>query len=478
MIDVAPAWTVARAPAVQGRSMVRSRASYDGARTTDLNERAWRNADGLSARRANSLEKRRPLRNRSRYLYGNDPIVFGMFHKWANYLIGKTGPKRHVTTPDAELNAAVESRWQEWCYASRFVDQLRVRTVAKHVDGESFAELVTNEMLADAVKLDVNNFECDQCTSNRYDQNACDGIYFDEWRNPAVYDVLPHHPGDGFGVGGKPRRVAARNILHWFRMLRPGQVRGVPTMTPALELIVILGGFTISTARSAHTASAISVLLEEAVNTNGTFPADDETEQEVAANWSTQEINHDTMMKLPPGMTAKQLQALNPNERFEMFEKCILRRCAQSFPMPWCLAVGDHSGSNFSASRMDRLDFWTAIDVERQDCEREDLDRIFAAWLDEAVMVPGYLPLAIGAYMGQRLPGSWGWPGREYLSPMDEVQSQVMRIEKGLASEQDIAAENGTDWREIERKKAEVQAYRREIGLLSSQSAPAQGVPV
>mgnify|MGYP000676885523 CR=1 FL=1 len=61
-----------------------------------------------------------------------------------------------------------------------------------------------------------------------------DGIVFDTYGNPKIYHVLDAHPGDLRA----PRSIfeyheeSAKNVLHYFRALRPGQTRGVPEIAP------------------------------------------------------------------------------------------------------------------------------------------------------------------------------------------------------------------------------------------------------
>jgi len=79
------------------------RARYDAAVVNDDNRRHWANADGLSARAANSAEVRRILRNRSRYEVANNSYARGIVLTLANDAIG-TGPRLQMLTDNAEAN--------------------------------------------------------------------------------------------------------------------------------------------------------------------------------------------------------------------------------------------------------------------------------------------------------------------------------------------------------------------------------------
>ncbi|MAG93679.1 MAG: hypothetical protein CMJ48_08015 [Planctomycetaceae bacterium] len=98
-------------------------ASYDAAKTNELNSRYWRNADLLSADRANSADVRRTLRSRSRYeiheAYG---VGKGIVDTLANDTIGR-GPRLQVLSQNAETNRSIEEEFKKWAQ--------RVRRVAR-----------------------------------------------------------------------------------------------------------------------------------------------------------------------------------------------------------------------------------------------------------------------------------------------------------------------------------------------------------
>src|SRR5690606_27084232 len=63
------------------------------------------------------------------------------------------------------------------------------------------------------------------------------GVEFDPLGRRRAYWLFPVHPGEA-GIMGRgalvSRPAPARQILHLFERLRPGQVRGVPWFAPAI----------------------------------------------------------------------------------------------------------------------------------------------------------------------------------------------------------------------------------------------------
>jgi hypothetical protein len=60
------------------------------------------------------------------------------------------------------------------------------------------------------------------------------GIEFDALGRRRAYWLFPVHPGETRGRSLASRPVPARQVLHLFERLRPGQVRGVPWFAPVI----------------------------------------------------------------------------------------------------------------------------------------------------------------------------------------------------------------------------------------------------
>lgn len=449
-----------------------TRATFDAAATTAENARHWTHTDALSARRANSLAVRKVLRERARYEVDNNSYAEGIVDSVANNLVGR-GRRLRVTTADEAVNRQVEEAFDAWAKRVRLSAKLRTMARAKKVDGEAFGILVNNPALP-GVQLDFRPLECDQVTDlwvDPLDPLAVDGLRFDEAGNVAEYHVLKYHPGDWFGSVMDVKRLPAADVVHWFKRRRPGQARGVPEITPALHLFAQHRRFTMATLSAAETAAMFAALLESQA------PADQGESQ--VDPFEALEIERGMAVQLPAGMTAKQMTAEHPSTTYEMFEWCLIRQICRCLHLPLAIALGDSSKSNFASARLDHLLYWEAVDTEREDCERDVLEPVFAAWYAEARLVPGLLPEGLPARAGD-LPHAWSWPARPVIDPIAEAQSDEVRLRSGTTTQAELAGGRGEDWRDRIRQQAKEEAYRtavrKEMGLPPAAApAPAPG---
>src|SRR5262249_5914128 len=244
------------------------RARYDNAISTDDNARSWWMADYLSAKSANNFQVRRQLRLRSRYEVSNNPYLWGICNNNADDLVS-TGPTLKVLTTNESYNPQVERAWKEWSAEVQLVEKLRTCKLARTVDGEGFLILKTVEDLENSVKLYPCDVEADQVTSpapKNLGELWVDGLVLHKVTGrPVAYHVLRHHPGDYYFPDLNPLAVdliRARHVIHWFPKFRPGQVRGVPIFTPALDLFTELRSFRKAVLAKANVAANISAVLE------------------------------------------------------------------------------------------------------------------------------------------------------------------------------------------------------------------------
>lgn len=419
----------------------RLHARYDAAQDTIENRKHWAWADNYSAAAANSIEVRRKLRSRARYecLEANS-FAKGICLTLANDTIS-IGPSLQVTLADRVLGSLIEREWRRWCRAVGLADKLRTARLSKIIDGEIFMLKTTNRRLATPVQLDVQLVEADQIATPGYADglpNQVDGIEFDKSRQPINYHMLKSHPGDIWAIGAWEKDdIDPADMIHMFRVERPGQVRGVSEVTPALPLFAFLRRLTLATIAASETAANFAAVIETAAN-----DFDEEGGPEDVDPFSSVEIDRNMMTSLPRGWKMNQFKPEQPTTNYEMFRNAILNEIARCLHMPSNKARADSSGYNYSSGRLDHQTYYEAIDVERSQWEIQCLDRIFSWWLDEALMLTGYLPGFNSMY---EVDHEWRWNPAKHVDPTKEIDAAVTAIEAGLLSEEQYLLQQNID---------------------------------
>ena len=424
-------------------------AKYDAAGTNPELERYWSQSDRLSATAANSKQVRERLRSRSRYeCQESNCYAKGMLLAKTNDVIGR-GPQLQITTPERALNVEVQRRWNQWSRSIALDCKIRTGYGAKVGDGETFGQRTFNAGGRDDVKLDVRFTEADLWTDPEFnigEPNQDDGIQYDESGNPVTYRRLDSHPGDNFGFDRSFKDIPADDVIHWYRCDRPGQRRGVPEFTAALPLFAELRRYRMAVLTAAETAANLSAVMFSDANAFSDAP------DELDDDFLTISLERRALLTLPAGWKMEQLRPNQPQENHVAFVESIASEIGRTLQMPLNIVIGSSRQYNYSSGRLDYLLYWNSCDTERSECELLVLDRIFGWWLDEALLIPGYLP-RLGSF--EVLPHRWKFPARRPLDEVKAAQADQIRFELGQLTDEDWATREAIDIEEH---------YERQIG--------------
>ncbi len=438
------------------------RGKYDAAQTSYENRRHWASADHLSADAATSPEVRRTLRSRARYEVANNSYAKGIVLTLANYVVG-TGPRLQMLTDHARANRLIEREFTRWAKSIGLAHKLRTMRIAQCETGECFGLLTSNPRITAPVQLDVRLIEADQVATpfgvRRPEDNAVDGILFDDFGNAIAYYVLRRHPGDtrAYRAGVADYDLMPDDaVVHLFRAERPGQSRGIPEVTSSLSLFAMLRRYTLAVLGSAEQAALPSgVIYTDA-------PADADASQ--VEPMDQVEMDRGTWLTMPYGWKIGQVRAEQPTTVYGDFKHEVINEISRCLNMPFNIAAGNSSGYNYASGRLDHQAFFKAIRIDQNFLGDMVLDRLLKAWLDEAVLIEGYLPQWLRR-LNVDLPHQWFWDGFEHVDPAKEANAQATRLASHTTTLAAEFAKAGLDWESEVRQRAREVALLRELGL-------------
>lgn len=458
------------------RRTLRMNASFDAAEANRLLDNYWAQARDESANNAASPEKRRKLRTRARYEVANNSVAKGIVLTLTNDVVG-SGPRMQLTSdnPDhADALRFAERAWREWCEAVGLVEKIRALFSAKIVDGEGVSFFAAGRVAGSPVPLDLVTVEADRLTSPDTGVGRAngdiDGVFVDEYGRPTKYSIARKHPSD-FAItpaGAAFRTLDPDRVIHLFRQDRPEQTRGVPYLTPCLNLFALLRRYTLATVTSAETAAAIAMVITSDATAGGFGDEIEDVESDVELSpGDNVPIGNGMAMTLPSGYSIEQVKAEQPASGFEEFRRALIVEIARCLNMPANVALGDSSRYNYASGRLDHQTYHGQIGIEREHLERVVLSRVYREWFAAALSSVAALPASVRAILtgDTSIDVRWLWPAREHVDPVKEANAAAIRIENGLTTRSVELARAGLDFRETTVRQAEERDYRAEHGL-------------
>ena len=435
------------------------RAAHDAAQTTNQNRKSWMWANGETADQTNDPATREILRNRSRYEVSNNTYAKGISITLANDCVG-TGPRLQLQLEDKDdLNRRIERDFAAWSRLIGLPEKLRTMRQSKMTDGEVFAQLTTNPAM-DGVELDVRIIEADRVTcpvSCTLDPRNIDGVELDAFGNVSGYTVVS---ADAVGMamyGGSYQTIPAAQMMHWFRADRPGQHRGVPEISSALELFIQLRRYTLATLKAAETAADLAVIW------SNDAPAydDDEANDGVNHAFDTVEIEPGMIMAAPDGYKPWQIKAEQPVAGYAEFKHELLNEIARCLNVPYNIAAGNSSGYNYSSGRLDHQTYFKGVRIEQENLAQVVLDQIFNAWPKEATLVNNY-PLT-RSQLSAGVKHVWFFDGMPPIDELKAANAQIKRLAAGTTTLAFEYAKQGLDWEDQMEQRFREEAKRLEL---------------
>jgi len=416
------------------------KARFDLAQTTPHNRRHWGNADSLSARAAMSPAVRSIVRKRSRYEADNNSWYAGMLRTASNHIIGN-GPRLQVLTSNPEANTRLERAFYKWSRSVNLSEKLRVMVETYWRDGEVLA-MRTSRPKNWPISLDIRTYESEQCAqpwigASYFDPYIEDGVRIDPNSNEVEYYFYDHHPGDSAFVPTlNGHWYPASEVIHLFRRERPGQVRGIPRATSALNTLPIMRRQEMATLLAAETAASFATYLKS------TSSAIDPTAS--PADFAEIEIAFNMLTTLPAGWDIAQVDPKHPGPLYEMFQRQALMSFSRCTNMTYALAAGTSKDSNFSSFKGDMKNIWEPeVRTEQNRIELSVIEPIFRWFLEDCVYVPGLLD---GLPSISEIDHQWYWPPLPNLDEVDSATAAQLRLSAGLSTPSKEHANLGTDF--------------------------------
>lgn len=485
------------------RTLQASLGGYGGASTTARSLATWwtlaRSAD---RDQAPDLER---LRARSRDLARNNPLAGGALHTITTRTVG-TGlalqpqPDRRVLGWDEaradDWRATLEAEWRMWAESTACdiggrlnfygLQDLVFRSALE--SGDAFTLLPMVPRASGPYRLALQVLEADRVGNPGVETDTeyrVQGVELDETTGAARrYHIYDRHPGGmtiadlraGRWVDARTRRGTPA-VLHHYRILRPGQTRGVPHLAPVIEALQQLGRYTQAEIMGAVVSGMFTVFVKsDAPESSPLLQATDTSG--APADGDSVRLDSGAIVGLAPGEDVSIANPGRPNAAFDGFVASILRQIAVGLEIPFEVLV-KHFTASYSASRAALLDAYIFFRSRRAWLAQSLCQPVYEAWLDEAVALgriaaPGYWrdPLLRAAYRR----AAWTGDSPGALDPVKEVQGWTTAIDARLATREQAAMElYGSDWSAVLEQSSRESRRMREEGV--EPAAPAQAVP-
>ena len=291
------------------------------------------------------------------------------------------------------------------------------------------------------------------------------GIEFDAIGRRQAYHFRRRHPGDSTDQGmvtSETVRVPAEDVLHIYRPIDAGQIRGLPHVAPAMVRLFLLDQYDDAELDRKKTAAMFAGFITKTAPEEQLMGEIEATDDSGA----TVSLEPGTLQVLLPGEDVKFSSPADVGGGYEAFQYRTLLSVSASLGLPYHLVTGDVRQANYSSLRAELVEFRRRVEQLQHGVIAHQLCRpVWARWLDTAVL-SGALDLPDFARSPARYrPVNWIPPRWDWVDPLKDIQAQVLAMEAGIISRRKVVEATGYDVEEIDRENAADARRAAEMGL-------------
>lgn len=416
---------------------------------------------------------RETVRARARDLERNSDMANSVIGAYKRNIVG-LGVTLQADTPSEKLNDAIEEAWKEWCKKKNcdvtetqsFSQMTRMAVERKKVDG---GILFRKCYLRGGVvpfrlqALEVDELDTMAMTPHSKGNRVVGGIEYNSYNKPMGYWIRQYSI-DGFS-NIDPVYVPAKDIIFIFTKRRPSQIREMSDLSPTVTRIRDANEFMTAVSVKERIAACLSVFIKKTIPTTGIGRG---TNQQTGPRTSYEGKN------ISPGMIKElnagdEIQVVNPTGQATdaaSYVKLQQRLIGAGQGLSYEATSRDMSQSNYSSARQG------IIEDEQTYIEDRELFDEFRDEVYETFIISGVLsglfdikdfwnPEKKSKYLAHK----WVAAPKPWIDPSKEATATKIALQTGQKTLQQVAAENGRDWKDMIDDMAEVLEYGRKKGI-------------
>lgn len=384
------------------------------------------------------------VRDRVRDLVRNNPYAGNAVSVIEGHTIG-TGIMSSLSSSliSKRYLERLSSAWLDWCesvdsnsdglnnfYSSQ---ALAMRSICESGEILVVRKWVNpNDGYSVSVPFQIELVEADLIDTNKTQTLAngnfvINGVEFNQKKKRVAYWLFSEHPGETLtGKKIETIRVDAKDVIHLFRVDRPGQVRGISWGAPTVIRLKDFDEFEDAQLIRQKIAAMFAGFIKDMETPSDTTSAEDSFAKKLESG---------AIEFLPPG---KDIVFPNiPSASDDGHSVRVLRAVAKGWGISYEALTGDLSQVNYSSARMGHLEFQRNVRKWQWNLIIPRFCNGVFKWFLESAQVSGYQVDGVRSV--------WTPPKIEMIDPTKEIPAIVTAIRSGLQTLPDAIREQGND---------------------------------
>lgn len=415
------------------------------------------------------------VRARARDLERNSDMANSVIGAYKRNVVG-LGWTLQARTPSEGLDRKIEEAWVQWCRRKNcdvtetqsFNQMMRMAVKRKKVDGGIlFKKCYTSGGLVPfkLQALEVDELDTGRAAPRDPEHRVVGGIELNTY-NKAVGYWICQYSVDGYSQM-EPVYVPAKDIIYYFTKDRPSQVREMSDLAPAITRVRDANEFMTAVSVKERIAACLAVFVKKITPTYSSF-GNRNTNMHVGGTSGDYEGK-----KISPGMIKElnagdEIQVVNPAGQATdaaSYIKLQQRLIGAGQGLSYEATSRDMSQSNYSSARQGSIEDEQTYIEDVELLQEVVMDEVYETFIISGVL-SGLFDIQ-GFWEDKRkyLKHEWVAAPKKWIDPLKEANATKIALQTGQKTFQQIAAENGKDWKDQIDETVTVLEYAREKGV-------------
>ena len=416
------------------------------------------------------------MRDRARDLARNNGIITRYLQLMKEGVVGNQGFRLKVKGRDADgslddfANDLIEYKWYQFSESPEVSETYTMNDLYEAIvvgilrDGEVLVQKIKTR---EGLKL---KFIEPDFLDSRLNKDISDtrqirmGVEIDRrtlkplgyWlKNNPYQDALPDQQLQ------RSQRINAEDMMHIYQPERFGQTRGYPKIASVMTSIKWLNDYRLSELVASKVGASKMGFI--------TSPSGDGYAESYGGNEYLPQMNFEpgTFDQLPDGYDIKFFDPQHPTSQMPDYDKAMLRTIASGLGVSYASLSGDLTQTSFSSARVGLISERDSFKQMQSFIVHHFAIPLYREWLLQAITV-GDVTLPITKYDKFASP-TFTSRAYESVDPLKQAQANILNVNQGLATMQDVLAQQGKDvaehFSEIDSEKALSSKFDIEFAL-------------
>jgi len=305
------------------------------------------------------------------------------------------------------------------------------------------------------------------------DKNVKSGVHIGDRGQPVGYWIKKTHPGDitgevvvnDFEYYPAKDKFGKKNIFHLYWKLRPGQTRGMPILSPVLNLFKDISELSEAQLLKEKIAACFCAFIKKM----DPLAAANQDRQTTGAGANKKDnvkffepgkieylgLGEDIVTPTPPGVAGN----------YDPFMQGLLREMAAAIGVPYEILSRNFNGLSYSTARTIMLDAIKFFKNWQNFLSKRLNQPVWEMVLEEAYLKGEILIQTFYSNFYEWTRVKWQGNGWAWVDPLKEVQANKEALAGQIKTHAQVSGETGDDWEDNFRQIALEKKKRAELGL-------------